>query len=203
MTIRQLTAADVAPAAQVLAEAFSLDPLYGWLLPGAADRVDELERLFHSEIRHAYLEKGTAEVAVTDAGEVAGVTLWSPPGQWEFSLGTTLRMLPTKISVLRSRIPAGIQFEKLFAQRHPNQPHWYLSAIATSPAARGTGYGTKLLLSRLDRCDADGVPAYLESSALKNVPYYERFGFTRRDEFSMPDGPPIVTMWREPQTPRP
>ena len=45
MAIRTLTAADVAPAAQVLAEAFSLDPLYGWLLPGAADRVDELARM--------------------------------------------------------------------------------------------------------------------------------------------------------------
>ena len=33
--------------------------------------------------------------------------------------------------------------------------------------------------SRLDRCDAEHAPAYLESSKPDNVPYYLRFGFER------------------------
>ncbi|WP_143860746.1 GNAT family N-acetyltransferase, partial [Nocardia cerradoensis] len=60
---------------------------------------------------------------------------------------------------------------------HPREPHWYLAVLGTLPGVRGQGYGQALMRSRLDRCDAEGIPAYLESSKPQNVPYYERFGF--------------------------
>ena len=81
---------------------------------------------------------------------------------------------------------------------HPKAPHWYLSTIGTGSAARGGGYGTALLKSRLDRCDASGTPAYLESSKESNVPYYERFGFAVTREIVVPDGgPTLYAMWRD------
>jgi hypothetical protein len=44
------------------------------------------------------------------------------------------------------------------------------------------------------------MPAYLESSKEKNVPFYERNGFKVRERFEVPNGgPPIWLMWREPQ----
>lgn len=30
----------------------------------------------------------------------------------------------------------------------------------------------------LERCDRDGVPAYLETALARNLPLYERLGFT-------------------------
>ena len=61
---------------------------------------------------------------------------------------------------------------------HPAEPHWYLAAIGSDPTVRGQGFGQVLMRSRLQRCDAECCPAYLESSKPENVPYYERFGFT-------------------------
>jgi hypothetical protein len=53
--------------------------------------------------------------------------------------------------------------------------------------------------SRLDRCDAEGAPAYLESTNPANVPYYQRFRFEVTGEITVPDGgPPIWQMWRQP-----
>jgi hypothetical protein len=54
--------------------------------------------------------------------------------------------------------------------------------------------------SRLARCDAEYCPAYLESTKLENVPYYERFGFTVTREIVLPDGGPTMwAMWRAPR----
>jgi hypothetical protein len=52
--------------------------------------------------------------------------------------------------------------------------------------------------SRLDRCDAEGAPAYLESSNIDNVSYYLRFGFEVTGEIDVPGGPTLWCMWRAP-----
>jgi hypothetical protein len=51
----------------------------------------------------------------------------------------------------------------------------------------------------LERCDAEGLPAYLESSKASNVPFYERFGFRVTQDLQLaPDAPTLYGMWREP-----
>ncbi|MEU6587212.1 GNAT family N-acetyltransferase [Nocardia sp. NPDC046763] len=83
---------------------------------------------------------------------------------------------------------------------HPSEPHWYLQAIGTSPGARGLGYGRELLQSRLGPCDHENASAYLETSNPGNLAYYERFGFTVRDQMTMYfGGPRVWLMWRPPQ----
>ncbi len=83
---------------------------------------------------------------------------------------------------------------------HPEEPHWYLAAIGSDPTVRGQGFGQVLMRSRLDRCDAEHCPAYLESTKPENVPYYQRFGFRVTREIALPDaGPPLWAMWREPR----
>ena len=36
--------------------------------------------------------------------------------------------------------------------------------VVTDPSARGKGFGQALMHSRLDRCDQENAPAYLEAS---------------------------------------
>jgi GNAT superfamily N-acetyltransferase len=42
--------------------------------------------------------------------------------------------------------------------------------IGTDPAVRGAGLGQALMRSRLDRCDAEHAPAYLEATKPDLVP---------------------------------
>jgi ribosomal protein S18 acetylase RimI-like enzyme len=85
-------------------------------------------------------------------------------------------------------------------KHHPSEPHWYLEAIGTVPEARGRGIGPSVLTPVLERCDATGLPAYLESSNPRNISFYERHGFVAMPLFPLPDGcPPITPMWRDPR----
>lgn len=90
---------------------------------------------------------------------------------------------------------------ELFEAAHPREePHYYLSLLATDPAHRSHGHGLRLLADNLRRLDAEGASAYLEASNPANVPLYERHGFKLLGAFDLPDGGPTVhTMWRTPR----
>jgi len=81
-----------------------------------------------------------------------------------------------------------------------DEPHYYLAYIATHPDSQGKGYGTALLSSMLERCDVQGVPAYLEATSMRNQALYYRYGFSVIEELNWPDGgPPFWRMWRKPR----
>ncbi|MCB1038392.1 MAG: GNAT family N-acetyltransferase, partial [Acidimicrobiales bacterium] len=83
---------------------------------------------------------------------------------------------------------------------HPKEPpHWYLALIGTDPAHQGEGVGGALIGAITQRCDAEGLGAYLESSKEQNVPYYARHGFDVVAEIRMEDGPTMWRMWRDPK----
>ena len=87
-----------------------------------------------------------------------------------------------------------------FEENHPREePHYYLSLLGTHPDHRGQGKGMRLLAANLAEIDAEGMPAYLESSNRANDHRYERLGFVQIGEFAAPGGQPTVAcMWRDP-----
>jgi ribosomal protein S18 acetylase RimI-like enzyme len=82
---------------------------------------------------------------------------------------------------------------------HPSEPHWYLPMIGVNPSEQGRGVGSALLRKGLARCDADGLPAYLEATSLRNISFYEQFGFEAVGRIQAKTSPPIIPMFRQPQ----
>jgi GNAT superfamily N-acetyltransferase len=93
----------------------------------------------------------------------------------------------------------GLRVLEFIEKRHPSEPHWHLGVLGTDPPAQGRGLGGAVMAPVLDTCDRDGLPAYLESSKDRNVPYYRRFGFEVTEELRYPGGPTVWAMWREPR----
>ena len=60
----------------------------------------------------------------------------------------------------------------------PKQPIYYLWFIGVSPEDQGKGIGSTLLKEILAECGFDKRIVCLETSTLKNIPWYEKFGFT-------------------------
>ena len=197
--VRPAHKADIAELSGVLGRAFYDDPVAMWLMPDDATRTVGQARLFGALSRYHYLAGGGVEVAYRGSN-IGAAALWSPPNQWKQSPWTQLVMMPALIRALGSRLLAARALSELMKRGHAEEPHWYLAVLGSDPTVRGQGFGQALLRSRLDRCDAEGSPAYLESSKPDNVPYYERFGFVVTGEMVLPDGGPTLwPMWRAPR----
>ncbi|MGH3675866.1 MAG: GNAT family N-acetyltransferase [Mycobacterium sp.] len=197
--VRPARKADVREVAGVLARAFYDDPVMMWMLPEDKARTKALPRMFATLTRHHFLSRGASEVA-SRGGDFGAATLWDPPGQRKSSRWEQLVMMPAMMWAFRSRSQASQTVMEVMEENHPEEPHWYLMVIGSDPSVRGAGFGQALMRSRLDRCDAEHAPAYLEATKSDLVPYYGRFGFEVTGEIKIPDGGPTMwAMWRDPR----
>jgi GNAT superfamily N-acetyltransferase len=191
--------ADIPTLSHVLGRAFFDDPVTMWMLPDDKTRPARLPRVFAALTRHHHLAGGGVEVACDGPG-IGAAALWDPPNRWKQSAREQLAILPSVVRAFGYRAAMARDVIELMQRHHPEEPHWYLAVIGSDTAVRGRGFGQVLMRSRLDRCDAEHCPAYLESSKPENVPYYERFGFTVTGEVTLPNGGPTLwPMWREPR----
>jgi GNAT superfamily N-acetyltransferase len=194
--VRPATEADHEAAAEALALAFADDPCWGHLLPDDRARPEQLLAYFSTEIES--LTPEYRKVWVTEDG--SGAAVWAPPGRWRVPFGLTMREARRMTGVFRSRTPLGLWTAMRLERHHPKGPeHWYLHYLGVEPRRQGKGLGGALLAPVLERCDREGVPAYLESSTERNRVLYERNGFDLTGVFKMPvKGPPVREMWRDP-----
>jgi GNAT superfamily N-acetyltransferase len=82
--------------------------------------------------------------------------------------------------------------------RHVREPHYYVRDVGVHPDMQGNGLGSALLCPTLDRCDREGLPAYLEASSERNAALYERLGFQLTGELRVGGSPPLRLMLRPP-----
>ena len=131
--------------------------------------------------------------------DASAVSVWIPPGRSELS---DAQEAAVENLVRASLEPAAarsmFELRQRFAANRPRgEPHAYLSLLATHPDHRGQGIGQRLLAEDLARLDANGMPAYLESTNPGNDHRYERAGFETVGGFrAVLDDAPISTMWR-------
>ncbi|MGH7336425.1 MAG: GNAT family N-acetyltransferase, partial [Myxococcota bacterium] len=190
--VRNASRGDLRPVSLVLARAFRNDPVHRWILRDEFDWALASDLFFAMVMRDMLRHES---VFTTDARE--GAAFWIPPYPQPAALRDRLAMAARWYLVLgrRSR-EIGEQLERI-ERAHPQTPHWYLAVLGTDPRHQGRGVGSALLAPILARCDADRVPAYLESSKRSNVPFYERHGFRVLGELAIAGGPVIWRMQRE------
>ena len=143
---------------------------------------------------------GETWVAMAGA-RVMGAALWVPPGKMPRSSRreAALQARMARLLVTGRNRRCGLALLTEVDKRHPSEPHWYLSVLGVDPVAQGKGLGTQLLGPVLDRADAEGVPAYLETQKEENLAFYIRHGFEETDRITVPGSPPVWTMWRHPR----
>ena len=183
--------------AGVLAGGFADDAVMNWTL--GSPRPQQV--MFALLARHVYLPRGAGVILHEDDTDKAAA-LWLHPGQSrDLALLPTLRLAA---SVARHGGPdAVLRTMKLDARldkKHPRQPHVYLFAVAVRPGFQGHGLGKRVLAPMLAYCDEHGLPAYLENSKARNLPFYRGLGFEVREELS--PGPGCSPLWLMERAPR-
>jgi GNAT superfamily N-acetyltransferase len=191
---RVATAADLTAVADTMAEAFYEDPVWSWAFPDPERRLEQHRIVWRFMIESA-LDYGW--VWLTD--RCASASLWVPPGLPELRPDDEERVEPLLDELLGDGAARVLETFGRFDAAHPrDEPHYYLSLLGTHPDHSGRGLGMGLLADNLARIDAEGAPAFLESSNPANDHRYGRLGFVRCGEFELSeDGPTVTQMWRD------
>ncbi|MGH2608559.1 MAG: GNAT family N-acetyltransferase [Tepidiformaceae bacterium] len=190
--VKSASISDVSTIADILADAFQDDRVFAWCIPDEGRRAATLP---------AFFDLFAGAVAQTGELHVAndGAALWVSPGQGavpperEEDFGTALE------AVMGEDAERTFRIMNVLDENHPKEPHYYLPFLGVRRASQGQGLGSALLRAVLDRCDAKGLPAYLEATSEQNRRLYERHGFVAKGELTVDGCPPLYPMWREPR----
>ncbi|GIJ43965.1 hypothetical protein Val02_08510 [Virgisporangium aliadipatigenens] len=153
---------DRARVVATLVAAFREDPAVRWMFPD-----DDVYEAHMPHFAGGRFDRRMPLGAVWTVEGGAAVALWSPPGgdggdPHAYPAGVTERLTAYDEAV-HGLLPAG--------------PHWYLGMLATDPACRGKGLGRAAMIPGMARARLDGVPAFLETSNLRNVAIYQGAGW--------------------------
>jgi GNAT superfamily N-acetyltransferase len=182
---------DVSRLKAMLAEAFFDDPVFGWLMPEDGKRRARLRRYFGVDLRHYALPRGR----VWTTADLSGAALTLPPGKWRVPPYTSL----LQGSAFGVHLPRAARMGAAMEWRHMHElrgPHYYVRDIGVHPDMQGKGLGSFLLRPTFDRCDREGLPAYLEASSERSAALYERLGFRCIKELRVGGSPPLRLMIR-------
>jgi GNAT superfamily N-acetyltransferase len=191
---RVATYDDLDAVVETLTLAFRTDPVWGAYSFPDADRQLEQSRRFWRALATIELRFGWTMVTP----DCEAVAVWIPPGLPEMTEDEGAAFEALTVELLGDDQSAVVMdaFAALDAQHPHDPPHYYLSLLATHDDHRGKGIGQALLAAGLERIDAEGMPAYLESTNPGNNHRYERAGFQPHGRIPLPNGHVITTMWR-------
>lgn len=192
---------EIAPAATMLAGAFSADPLWQWVVDGLPRPDSSRQAAFEAVLRYC---RRYGEVCSVTA-RLEAVAAWLPGRFADMGFG---RMIASGavwaglrlgfVAAQRMRVPAAM----LAADRraHTAGRHYlYLAVIGVAPEAQRQGLAGRLLRALLAEADQARQPVYLETEAESNVGLYERFGFRVLKRIAIPPAAlPVWEMLREP-----
>ncbi|MER5772775.1 GNAT family N-acetyltransferase [Streptomyces sp. NPDC002039] len=194
LEIRQADRSDRDAVARLLDLAFRDDPVSGWVFPDPEHRA-----AVHGKFLGVFVDVALADGRIDYATDGSAAALWlripagEPEGEDE---------VPARMRAVAD--PDNERCElvgRLTGEVHPtSEEHEYLLMIAVAPDRQGEGLGTELMRPVLERCDREGLPAYLEASSERSKGLYERLGWeSTGTSVRLPEGPLMWPMWRKPQ----
>jgi GNAT superfamily N-acetyltransferase len=198
ITVRPARPEEMRHLLSVTARAYKGDAWIEYMF-GDAARDDSRRDAVYQAVGKLWRAEDPNEVKLTTEG-LEGIAVWHAPNHWKTPVRRMVRVVP---ALLRAAGVAGfvraIGVLSAIEKKHPKELHWYLDSLATDPPAQRRGIGGALMAPILEKCDREGLPAYLETQKLENVAYYRRHGFEVRDEIEVSkNGLRVWTMWREP-----
>ncbi|TJZ77967.1 GNAT family N-acetyltransferase [Rhodococcus oryzae] len=190
LSIRPLVADDLDRAASVLGEAFADYPWTTWCVQADSheQRVAELQRLY---LEHMAVPHGLAYIDADRNGVVAFIPPdVSPPDE---------SVLASIAELHGDRFVRMMDAEEQMSAMGSWDDAWLLATIGVARGAQGRGLGGDLLAAGLAEMDRAGHAVWLDTATRRNLPLYERHGFSIAGHITIDDGPEVWRMFRGPR----
>ncbi|WP_300596146.1 GNAT family N-acetyltransferase [Niabella sp.] len=185
---------DRSAVVEILTEAFQDNKSVHYIIPQDAKRLQRIALLMNYSFDLCMLY---GEVFLSEDGRGCALVVF--PDKKKTSLQAM--MLDLKLILGATGIRHAIRAMKREAalrERQPSGPLYYLWFIGVRRDAQGRGTGTGLLQELKQRARSTGRIFCLETSALQNIPWYEKNGFRIYNELDL--GYPLYFMKAEANT---
>lgn len=196
VVIRDLRPDDKASAINVLTDAFVDFPVLQVLVGVGPEARARLQRVYELELDDNAHE--SALVAERDRS-IAGVLTYSDsPACSAATAGRSLRFM----RIAGTRVFGAIRVFGRIERVHPKTRHRHLPSVGVDPRTQGHGIGRSLMEEFIRRCDAEAMPAYLETIRWSESQkpslerFYTSFGFEVSDVLPMTGDWQVLTMTR-------
>jgi ribosomal protein S18 acetylase RimI-like enzyme len=192
--VRRAQVEDHPTLTAMLARAFDDDPILRWVFPAGRTRDRYGDKFFRWSLWRC------ADQGVTwTTGDLSGAAIWALHDRWRVTLPQLARLFLWAGAGVRLRGPRVMWGLAAIERRQPDDRHMYLAVLGVEPERQGSGLGSALLRPGLELCDREALPAYLETGNERNLSFYGRHGFGVIGELTLPKGPPVWLMRREPR----
>ena len=190
----------------LLGRSFETDPIARYLVgetgSGAHARGagDKIAWLFGRSAQYA-MRSGCAYTTP----DVRGVAAWLGPmhPRMPFMQAVSLGLAAAPLKLGPTALMRLLRFRRLkgrLRRRAVRGPHWYLMLIAVDPPAQGRGLGAALLQPQLEDADGQRLPCYLETGVESNLGFFQKHGFAVSGHDTLPFGPKVWGMLRQPRS---
>jgi hypothetical protein len=193
-SVRKATLADVPRLALALASAFQDDPVIAWVFPDEKRRRRVLPAFMEFRLRRLAFPHDQ----VWMSGDRAAAAVWiPPPGTGQEPHWQRLRLLPPLVRFLGLRTVSVLGGSTAWRSGIRMIRRTGICSSWVPSGRRDEGWARPCWRTCSPRVDAEGMPAYLESSNERNLALYGRHGFKVTAEVVIPGGPRIWPMSRE------
>ncbi|MGH3713095.1 MAG: GNAT family N-acetyltransferase [Micromonosporaceae bacterium] len=199
LTVRPGRGDEIDALAQIIAEAFAPIPPSVWLIRDADTRAEVFRPYFGMFVEHALKAGHVDVVASARTDRPVAVAVWwdgHDPGPHDYATRLAQIVPPHELERF-------VMFDAKMHNAHPDGPaHFdYLAFLAVNPKLQRSGLGSMLLRHRHQHLDDHGQPAFLQAaSAEARDLYHLRHGYSDHGPpITLPKGPPVWPMWRDPQ----
>lgn len=165
----------------ILSKSFDDNQSVNYIVKQDSKRPERIKALmdYSFEVCYAF-----GEVFLSDDQKACALVLF--PDQKRTTLKSMLldaKLILSCVGIIN--IQKALSRESKIKNLQPKEPMYYLWFIGVDPQYQHTGAGTKLLNEVIEDSKQRERPIFLETSTLKNLPWYKRFGFNTYNELDL------------------
>lgn len=165
----------------ILTRSFDENKSVNYIVKQDSKRIDRIKALMDYSFEVCYL---FGNVYISPDKKACALILF--PDQKKSTLKSIL--LDVKLilaSVGLGNIKKTLARESKIKAIQPREPMTYLWFIGVDPDYQNKGAGTELLNHIIKESTDKQRPVYLETSTIKNLPWYKKFGFEKYNELDL------------------
>ena len=166
---------------RILSRSFDNNSSVNFIIPQDKNRLFRINALMDYSFEMCF---AFGEVFLSDNRKACALVLFPEQKKVNFKsvlLDLKLILYCTGVSNIGKAMAREVKIKKL----QPKVSMYYLWFIGVDPEHQNTGIGTILMNELLLESKQSNRPIYLETSTLKNLPWYKKFGFEVYNELDL------------------